>query len=165
MLREQGNQLRPSNGQALFVIVFIGTLSIVGCSPRQDAPAGSRPNTSRVEAAEFAATGVIAAAAAREPAGDPADYYGRALSASERAALLAAVPSTLGSDPILYEARFASDSARSDSVTAVVSLSSTATPAFEVALTWDPTAQRSPQRDVDLPGNWLVTSVGVVSER
>lgn len=115
---------------------------------------------SRTQAAEAAASGVIAVAAEGNATDLEHFLPGDNLEAS-RTALIASVPDTLPADPLRYVIlQLDPDPEAADDVVAVVGPDDS-DHRFEVVLVWDPSASRSVWKRsdyVDVPGDWAVVS-------
>jgi hypothetical protein len=142
------------------ICIGLAALQLGACTASSDIPAGYRSVESRTQAAEAAASGVIASAAQRIPSeleyhlpGD--DFVGL------RAELLASVPDTLPADPLRYVAvQFDPDPEVADEIIAIVGPDDS-DHRFEVALTWDAAASRPVWKGgdyIDVPGDWAVVS-------
>jgi hypothetical protein len=142
------------------ICISLAALQVGACSAGSDIPVGYRSVESRTQAAEAAASGVIAAAAERTPSelehylpGD--DFKGL------RAELWASVPETLPADPLRYvTVQLDPDPEVADGVVAVVGPDDS-DHRFEVVLVWNASARRSVWKRgdyVDVPGDWAVVS-------
>ncbi len=151
-----------SSIRSVFVVALTGVaLCLAACSPVAEVPAGYAAVDTRTQAAQVAASGVIAAAARRMPS-DLKHYLPGDDAAEQRSMLVQMVPETFGHDPKMYRVRFGSDPETQDRIVAFVNLYGDSR-AYEVTLEWDRSATRFVWDDgdyVEVSGDWRVLSVG-----